>query len=105
MVAFREGNKTLCYIRVPHNEISPIIDAEDEQRKAHNAATRGRYSSPHITEEPSPHPWMDPIINRAKFQNETIEKICGACPDCGECTISKEPGATEYCGKLRKALV
>ena len=119
MITFQEDGKTICYIRdisfhhmlkhpelLPEKKIADIIDAEAEQRKAHNAATRGRIMQrPKITEEPSPHPWLDPIIARAKFQNETIEKICGACPDCGECTIAKEPGASEQCGKLRKALV
>ena len=97
MIAFQEDGKTICYIRdisfhhmlkhpelLPEKKIADIIDAEAEQRKAHNAATRGRIMQrPKITEEPSPHPWLDPIIARAKFQNETIEKICGACPDCG----------------------
>ena len=119
MIAFQEDGKTICYIRdisfhhmlkhpelLPEKKIADIIDAEVEQRKAHNAATRGRIMQrPKIMDEPSPHPFMDPIIARAKFQNEAIEKICGACPDCGECTISKEPEAPEYCGKLRKALV
>ena len=95
MIAFQEDGKTICYIRdisfhhmlkhpelLPEKKIADIIDAEAEQRKAHNAATRGRIMQrPKITEEPSPHPWLDPIIARAKFQNETIEKICGACPE------------------------
>lgn len=112
MVAFKdEGNKTICYVKtLPRQinapvqimkatikKIAPVVDAEELQRK--NAATKGRFA------KPSPHPYMDPIIDRAKFQNESIEKICDQCPECGECTLAKEPEAIEHCGKIRRILV
>ena len=112
MIAFQEDGKTICYIRdisfhhmlkhpelLPDKKIAPVIDAEEFQRKR-----RGIMITDDTMEavgklspllNPSPHPFMDPIVARAKFQNETIEKICGACPDCGECTIAKEPGASD----------
>ena len=100
MIAFKEGERTLCYIRVPY--VAPIIDAEAKQRQAYNAATKGRFARPVVTEEPvpSPHPFMDDITNRYRI----IKQVCCACPATENCTISGEPSAPRRCKKLEKAL-
>lgn len=84
----------------------PVIDADRIQRIQLNARHKESCRPIIIAEETvaSPHPFLDPIIKRATFEDQLAERLCSMCPDCGDCAIAGDPGAQYRCNQLRRAM-
>jgi len=84
-----------------------VIDADSLQRIQLNARHKEAIRPIIIAEETvsySPHSFLDPIVKRKMFEEAAIAKLCGTCPDCGDCPISGNITAPIQCDKLRKVM-